>query len=249
MPGLDCQWDRPFNETRLSPREVHVWQADLDVSPESLKWLAQTLSPDEQARAARFRLARDQHRFTTGRGLLRVILADYLGRDPRHVQFVYGSQGKPALADELGGRSFCFNLAHSASSVLIAVTRAREVGIDLEYIRPISDDWYFAAQVFSPRELAALKAMPVEAQQDGLIRCWVRKEAYLKARGTGLLASLPAISIIPTADGSSLMLDVEGVPEAGHAWSLHDLDAAPGFVAALAVEGHDWQFTCRQWPA
>jgi 4'-phosphopantetheinyl transferase len=249
MRAWHCQRDRQFAEVRISSGEIHIWWANLDVQQEILELLGQTLSPDEQNRAARFHFVRDQQRFTVGRGLLRMILAGYLGYDAKQVQFVYGSHGKPALAAEWGGESYCFNLAHSASSFLLAVTCGREVGVDLEYIRPIPDSWDFAAQVFSPSELAALKATPVELQQDSFMRYWVRKEAYLKARGMGLLVSLPTVGIIPTAHGSNVMFDVEGEPDAEYSWSIRDLDTPPGFAAALAVEGCDWQLTYRRWPS
>ena len=141
-----------------------------------------------------------------------------------------------------------FNLSHSHGVALYAVTRGREVGIDLEYIRSDLEVEQIAERFFSRREIATLRALPIDLRTDAFFLCWTRKETYLKARGEGL--SLPLdqfdVSLIP-GEPAALLSTHRGSHEALR-WSLQELTPAPGYVAALGVEGHGWDLACRQWP-
>src|SRR5207245_1715236 len=115
----------------LRSGEVHVWRVPLSENdPEQLGAL---LSRDEWIRAERFHFERDRARFICGRGLLRTILGRYLNTDPRDLTFVEGPYGKPELTGIPS--SLRFNLSHSDDLMLLAVTHARAVGVDLEMIR------------------------------------------------------------------------------------------------------------------
>src|SRR3990172_6742283 len=96
----------------LTDGEVHVWHANLGNSPALLQPLHQTLSPDECARANRFRFDRDKNRFIAARGLLREILSHYLGTMPEEITFIYNAQGKPALRNDTYQKNLRFNVSH-----------------------------------------------------------------------------------------------------------------------------------------
>jgi len=136
--------------------EVRCWSARLDVAPDQFYG---TLSDDERRRAARFRFERDRRRFIVARGELRELLGRYLDTRASELRFVYNAFGKPALSPEFGGR-LKFNLSHSADLALIAIATDREVGVDVEYLRPDEPRTFFEA--------------------------WTKQEAYVKARGEGL---------------------------------------------------------------
>ena len=110
---------------------VHVWRADLDLETARLHRLGRNLSADEQARAVRFRFARDRERFIAARGLLREVLALYLDTAARRLRFRYGVHGKPFLAEH---RDLRFNVSHSLDTMLVAVADKREVGVDIEHV-------------------------------------------------------------------------------------------------------------------
>jgi len=136
---LRRSWRPPPEDLALSSNDVHVWRASLDQLALRFQRLAQTLSADEQLRAERFYFEQDRRRFVVSRGLLRTILGCYLGIEPSRLQFCYGSRDKPALVETSGGGTLRFNLSHSQGLALYAVTRNREIGVDLERIRPISE--------------------------------------------------------------------------------------------------------------
>lgn len=185
-------WRLPPKSLALGIDEVHVWRAALDGAASHLQSLWQTLSLDERGRAERFHFRRDHDSFVVARGMLRIILGRYLNAEPDRLRFRYSHYGKPTLAGEFDEEALCFNLSHSDRLALYAITRGRKIGVDLERIRPDFADEQIAEQFFASGEVAALRALPLHAQQEAFFNCWTRKEAFIKARGEGL--SLPSTS-------------------------------------------------------
>ncbi|MGD0652454.1 MAG: 4'-phosphopantetheinyl transferase superfamily protein, partial [Verrucomicrobiia bacterium] len=182
-------WRSPPETLVLGCDEVHVWRATLDQTPSQIQSFLHNLAADEQARAERFYFEKDREHFIAARGVLRAILGGYLNRPPECLSFCYNSHGKPALAGESDGDAIRFSVSHSYGVALYAVTRGREVGIDIERIRFDLEVAEIAERFFSRREVAMLRTLPTEVQREAFFRCWTRKEAYIKARGEGL--SLP----------------------------------------------------------
>lgn len=227
--------------------EAHLWCSSLDLPPASVQALERTLSPDEMARAGRYRFARDRRHFIAARGLLRSLLGGYLDLDPAAVRFQYNEWGKPASAVPGGDRAIHFNLSHSGGLVLYGVSWGREVGVDLEIARDDIAASGVAERFFSPRESAALYALPAPARCAAFFRCWTRKEAYIKARGEGLSIPLDSFDVSLSPDEPAALLSSSDGPAECERWSLFDVDPAPGYAAALAVEGriqrlHSWRF-------
>jgi len=241
-------WYSPPDALVLDRDEVHVWRASLD-QPKSLsETFLRTLAADERARAGRFYFAKDREHFIVARGVLRAILSGYLNRLPECVAFCYGPHGKPALAGETGADAIRFNVAHSRGVALYAVTRGREVGIDLERIRLDLAVMEIAGRFFSRREVATLGTLPTEAQRHAFFRGWTRKEAYIKARGEGLSLPLDEFDVSLAPGEPAAVLGTQRDPCEAFRWSLRELPLAADYVAALAVAGHGWRLACWQWP-
>jgi 4'-phosphopantetheinyl transferase len=227
-------WPPPPDPLTLDDSEVHVWRIKLDVLTGEVERLRRLLAPDEQARADRLVFEGDRRRTIAARGTLRTILGRYLGTPPDSLRFCYNSHGKPALAGEPG--SLRFNVSHSGDLALIAVARARAVGVDIERLRPNMADEQLARRFFSPPEVASLLALAERDRQRGFFTCWTRKEAYIKARGEGLSIPLDQFQVSLAPGEPAALLSVQGGGVAR--WSLHELRPGPGYIAALAVEGH-----------
>lgn len=223
---------KPPNLTLLSD-EVHLWRIPLDQPESQLQDLAATLSSDELARANRFYFPEHRLRFTAGRGILRSILGGYLGVEPGQVKFDYESRGKPILGDRFAESGLLFNLSHSQNLALCAVNYTRQIGIDLEYLRPTSDLESLAKRFFLPREYELLRSLPDEQKQKIFFRYWTCKEAYLKATGDGI-AKLEEIEIALTPTEPAKL-------QTAPAWSLLELVPDDNCVAAVAVAGFGWQ--------
>jgi len=231
----------------LSRNDAHIWCATLDRAAYNVWQMTDILSQDERMRAARFHFERDRRRFIIGRGTLRMLLSLYLDMEPDQLKFHYGTYGKPYL-DQAGDSAIKFNLAHSQELAVYAVTLGREIGIDVEYIKHIPEMEDIAARFFSKRENAVLKSLPTDQKQDAFYNCWTRKEAYIKAIGEGLSHPLDQFDVSLTPGEPARLLRVEGDMEEVSRWQLKALTPAPGYVAALAVEGHGWRLQSWQWP-
>jgi 4'-phosphopantetheinyl transferase len=232
------EWRSWAEPAGLADGEVHVWRFRLDRSSEEhLASFAFALSDDERRRAERFRIGDLRRRFVVGRLTLKAVLGHYLGCLWDKVEFSYGTHGKPRLAEAFAAVGLEFNLAHSYELALVALTKRRAVGVDVEAIRPMRDAERIIQRFFSPREQAEFLALPETERLAAFFRGWTRKEAFLKATGTGLATELDAFDVTLGPDEPAALLRVGDDPSEAARWSLHDLDAGPGFAAALAVSG------------
>ena len=212
--------------------DIHVWHATLDREESALAQLADVLSPDEKARADRFRFAKDRNHFTVARGMLRELLGAYLQQAPAGLEFSYGQHGKPALAGQNASTGLCFNLSHSFGMAVFAFARGRNLGIDVERVEPESTGEDIARRFFSLREVSDLRSLPPAARPEAFFRCWTRKEAYIKALGTGLHTPLDgfSVSLLPGQPAQFL----GGVDPC---WHMSAFNPAEGYAAAVVYDG------------
>jgi 4'-phosphopantetheinyl transferase len=212
--------------------EIHVWHAALDRDEKTLARLESSLSPEEKTRADRFHFVNDRNRFVAARGQLRELLGKYLQRAPASLEFSYGKHGKPFLMVENASSGLDFNLSHSASLAVYAIAKGRNLGIDVEHVRPESAGEDIARRFFSPREVSDLQSLPEEVRVDGFFHCWTRKEAYLKATGMGLQIALDsfAVNLLPDKP-------VEFLSGVEPRWHLAAYHPAEGYVAAVVYDG------------
>lgn len=251
QPGdLRCpsSHSEPIPAVTLPRDEVHVWTASLDRPAVELERLHATLSPDEVARAARFRFEQDRRRFVAARGLLRAILSRYLDRPPSELAFEYGPFGKPSLAPGTAQPLLHFNLSHAGGLALYVLACDRRVGVDLEQVRPLPDMAALVERFFAEREKAEFRALPPAGQQEAFFTCWTRKEAYIKARGDGLTFPLHAFDVTIRFSEPAILRSVSGDTAEAARWSLRSIRPGAGYVATVAVEGHGWRLTSRVWP-
>lgn len=232
------RWETGNLPTQLDDDTIHVWRAWLNQPTEQVSALAETLAPDEHARAAGFYFERDCTKFIVSRGILRYLLGSYLGCIPSDVCFSYTSQGKPVLENKHAPGHISFSLSHSHQLVLYAFTIERAVGIDVEHVRPVDRQEQIVQRYFSPREQRVYFALPAEQRTTAFFNAWTYKEAYVKARGTGLAGELAAITVPLAPDDSSALLHSDE-EDLSH-WRLESLAPAPGYAGALVGEGRKW---------
>ena len=212
--------------------EVDVWTIVLDLAYADTA-AAALLDAPETVRAARFVFERDRHAYILGHAALRRILGGYLGMAPAAVQISPSHEGKPELPEFRGLR---FNMSGSGHIAIIAVARDREVGVDVEQIRPMHDLDGVAKMILSSAEYAHFSTYPESGGLDLVLGAWTRKEAYLKALGEGLQRPLPRLECSALL-GSSVdaMRDADDA-SASERWGMHSWSPASGYRAALAVE-------------
>ncbi len=224
-------WHHPPASPVAKSNAAHVWAVDLKRKTLCDQVLVETLSTAERERAEGVRVARDRARFVAARGSLRVILGKYVGCAPGELAFCYGEYGKPMLASPWDETELKFNLSHSAGLALIGVSLCRKIGVDVEHCsRAVRRMKRIAKRFFAPREYERLCALPQAEQQRAFFQCWTRKEAYLKAVGTGLARA--------SKNGD---VDLEDTPAN---WTLRHLDPGGGYVGAVAIAGKEIDVRC-----
>jgi 4'-phosphopantetheinyl transferase len=206
----------------LREHEVHVWLVDLDLPPLSLQPYARTQrQPTRRSAAARAALMR--------------ILGLYTGIPAGEIVLQYGENGKPFLQAGEGEMRLEFNLSHSENLALYAFCRGRRLGVDIERTRDIADLASLSRAFLNGEERTLVDAYPAAHRSRLLYRYWTCKEALVKATG-GTLDDMPriALSLGPRAPGGWMRVK-SGIPS--QVWALREISPAPGYAAALAVEG------------
>ncbi|GLS19332.1 4'-phosphopantetheinyl transferase [Labrys miyagiensis] len=228
--------------TNPAPRpgdgHVHLWLWSLDPSSTDLEACWQSLSPDESRRADSFRFEKHRKRFVLARGRLRFILADYIGCRAEEVSFGYGAAGKPHSLTQPESWRLDFNLSHSEDSAALAVSSEMELGVDIELIRPIEED--ILPQILSAAEQRQFETLPAARQGDILLESWTRKEACLKALGTGLGGSPARFEFdLARSDDDALLRVGESADEAAQ-WLVRTFLAPGPCRGAVAARAKGW---------
>lgn len=226
---------------------VHVWSVDLEQRPEDVAGLGRSLSRDETARARAFRSPAHQRRFVVARGALRSLLSERLDTPPSAIRFTYGDHGRPELPDLQNPADIRFNVSHSHELALIAVTAGARVGVDVEHVRPLRDLDALISRFFSAEEARSLAPLAPQDRLAAFYACWTRKEAYLKATGSGLTVPLDRFTVSVAPGEAPRMVHIDGDAAAAKAWRLVDVSPRAGYCATLAVEATDGQVVANHW--
>jgi len=227
---------------------VHLWWRRVEEGDAAAGrgWL----SDEERRRCERFRREQDARAFTARRAFARSVLASYLGRQPGELEFVTNAHGKPALARPEGGLTF--NWSRSGDWMLLGVTWGREVGVDVERlharVRDEEELSSLAARVLTPLERDSLAALAGRERMTAFVRAWARKEAVLKALGTGLARDPATVEVGLESLGPLTALELDAAVYPGERGArLLDIVAPEGFAACVVAEGRDWDLlTCSR---
>ena len=231
--------------------EIDLWFWGLSEPTAGTRRLEAVLSEGEKARMARFKFAHDQLAFLLCRARLRRLLGRYTRTPPADIRFGEVGRGKPALIVPHGTPAPAFNLSHTDGLACLAIsTNAPSIGVDIERIRPIEDD--FSAYALTKPEAAAVHGTGKDRRDRAFFHHWTGKEAFLKGPGEGLWQSLETFDVIPDipatmpARVTHPVLREAGLPriddpaQRAEGWRLFTFDVGPDFVGALAVlAGHD----------
>lgn len=213
--------------------EVIVWSVELEnVRIDDVS----ALSSQEVDRANRFAFENVRRAFIQGRLFLRRVLARILDCSPAAIEFISEGNGKPKLRQG----SLAFNLSHSGGTALLAVTRNRPVGVDLEFIRAERDLLGLAQRFFAKNEYDELRRLPETDQLRAFYLAWTRKEAFIKALGEGLSHPLDSFEVTLTP----------GIPAEFKTkqpdWRIFDIDLGERFAGAVVVPTMISRITCFQ---
>ena len=235
---MSDSWRPAHDWTPPSGDVIDVWRLDLTVTEED--WTL--LSWDESERADRIVVEVKRAQKASSRAQLRRILSRYVDVEPRSLRFEYGEHGKPELSEQ--GRSglpehtdLSFNLSHSEKVGLVGVTDGVRIGVDVEQLRVGRDFSGLANRFFSAEESAALHQLSEPARPAAFYRAWTRKEAYLKALGTGLSFPSNGFTIDYTVEGPGCVTATDVPGDDPAIWHFADVQLGPDFAGAICFEG------------
>lgn len=229
--------------------EVHIWRIALDRGADPGE-LSGILSAEERQRAGRFRFERDRRRAIVRRAALRQILAGYVEASPAELELACGPQGKPALAGRWTDAGWYFNLSFSNELALCAIAR-QPLGIDIEWRRPVENAALVAKHFFTPAEVR----LQTEATDPDhvFLTHWTRKEALIKATGSGLSVPLNSFDVSAVSRVRHWQVTLPDAAGRPSMWWLCDLAPPQEYLAALATafraerqRWFDWQPTANK---
>lgn len=223
----------------LDENQVHVWTICLEAENAEVRHYESLLTNTEISRANRFSNSDNRQRFIIARASLRKILSLYTDNQATTLDFEHGPGGKPSLS---GNTGIHFNLSCSLNRAMVAVAMHRELGIDIQAIAQVTEPESVARLVFSHAEISYLLSLDVHERQMAFAHIWVRKEAYIKALGTGFSRSTHTFSVSPTPGDIDALLQDNNNYQASTEWRLMGIDAPAGYCAALAAAGRNWSY-------
>ncbi len=183
------------------------------------------------AQALRIRHEGRRAAFLAGRTLLRAVLAAMLGTRPDAIILAADPQGVLSVADVPPDR-IRFNLSHGEVYDVLAVTRGIPVGIDIEGPAPPDRDGV-AESVMTDTEFDVFRRLPAGERDEAFLRLWTRKEAALKAAGTGFLVEPRDVHVgVEPGEG---FRPVTSAALPGGPWYVGDV-SMPETACALAVD-------------
>lgn len=230
----------------IAPDDVHVWVTSLEAAPDELRRCEALLSEDERIRASRFRRGADRSRFIVARATLRRVVGAYLNSSPAGLRFEYGSMGQPRLSRPEAELDLRFNLSHSRDLLLLGLSHGRAVGVDLEPVRPLPHRAAIERRLFSETERGVLAGLPAEHRSEAFFNGWTRKEAFAKATGEGMWATMRRVEVALAPGEEPRLLSLDGSREAAAGWTLFHLEPASGFVGAVAAQGRPGKLSIRE---
>lgn len=206
------------------------------------------LSSQELDRGRRFVPPAVRRRFVISHACCRLVLAQHLGVDPQSLVFEQGQFGKPHLPEY---PNLSFNMAHSGEYGLLALNTVGEpLGVDLECLRDGSNFEQLSERYFCRQENLVLKHLTGAEFARRFFQFWTRKEAVLKALGTGLRTPLDSFCV-PCQElerAQPLAWIASGYPTLEHQppWHLWELIDQDNCLGSLCLPGSNWQFADNQ---
>jgi 4'-phosphopantetheinyl transferase len=237
--------------------EVALWFVSLREPSSTVEAAAQVLSAAEMQRADQFQFLLHRNRFVLAHAALRHILFIYSAFPASSIDFTISPHGKPSLVNRNKGESgeIEFNLSHSEDLAVVAVSFGSILGVDVEQVREMPDWPQMARQFFSDAEIAAIERVPPHEAGMMFLRFWTRKEALLKAMGTGLQDDLSSFCTVADDLDQASIVQVPELPEEfdlfgkwgyGQDFTLRSFEVE-GFVGSLAAGGPISSVRRLQW--
>jgi 4'-phosphopantetheinyl transferase len=219
----------------LNVDEIDIWMVGLEQFRHKINDFVHWLSTEEKGRAEQFCFEIDRFRFITRRGLLRKLLSLYSDIHPKYLMLECTEKGKPYLDRKFRKGNIGFNLSHSNGLCVYAISKCPQIGVDLEFVRYLSDVEGLIKHFFTEKEECLFHSLPDDKRQDVFFTWWTRKEALIKAIGAGLSFPLNAIDVSDVQKTGFFPITEISDVDKDSQWSILPLKINSSFKASVAV--------------
>lgn len=235
-------WTSTPAKLNLSPQHIEVWLCRFLDWYKDIGVLHAFLSDDERQRAERFKVEQKRQQYIITRGCLRQCLSNLTGIAPKDCIFDYLKHGKPVWNKQQQYPDLSFNVSHTHSLALIAISRQHSLGIDIEKIQNLKDPQPLVTRYFSPSEQIAFNRLPVADKARAFCAIWTRKEAFIKATGKGILYGLDNFDV--SVDPDIQVTQIKLQKSQSIIWSAYDLPVNEGYTACLVSNANNIAIRC-----
>ena len=220
----------------ISSMTIEVWRCPLDLAADQSDKFNKCLSEQERHRAKQFRFGGKRYQFVTTRARLRPSLSRATGSLASEIEIEVSASGKPFLAGKAHSSDVQFNVSHTDGLALIAITRGQAIGIDVESLEQSVQHTRLAENYFSAKEKNTIAALPSEQVPASFFACWTRKEAVLKAIGTGIVHGLDSFDVATEPQITHCQTELHSEDGSVDTWCVETLPCGAEFLGALAYQ-------------
>lgn len=223
--GYDNLHDGDF---QIGKNEIHIWRFKIDVYEKISDSYFDYLTEEELNRVEKLRKINDKKQFIIAHTFIRILLSNYLKIPLQQISLNRDTHGKIML--EGGGRNISFNLSHSDDWVVLAFSKYKDLGVDIERIHDIQDFLQIAEHFFRKEECEYISKTDAESPLCKFYKVWTIKEAFVKATGEGLSRSLKTFSV-----GRDSIIRIQADQNALGVWRYFTLDIDRNYAATVVI--------------
>ena len=226
----------PFSNKHLSlqPDEAHVWSVSKSAHENRVQAYWDILDTTEKERAMKFRFLKDRLCFIIARGVLRNLLATYTYASPEDIAFSYGFNGKPYIDHK---SDIQFNVSHSGDTILLGFVQKYDIGVDVEHTKRHVEVEKVARCFFSNEEITSLLSLDRTYHTQAFYNCWTRKEAFIKALGSGLAFPLDQFVVSLDSTKEATLIDTKWDAKEKEKWVLQSMEPQQDYIGAISIKG------------
>jgi len=241
-PYMTNPWQNTPDTLSLSKDHIDVWLCELKTLSSDTSKLYGILSDDERERANKLKVEDKKQQYVIARGTLRQRLGLLTNINPEDFVFEYLEHGKPVLNNDSRIADITFNISHSYDLALIAISQKQSIGIDIEKINHDSDHQALVTRFFSKAEQAEFNTLSEAIKAKAFCACWTRKEAFIKAIGSGITYGLGNFNV--TVDPDIQMPMINLLKPSEETWSAINLPINDEYMACLVSNRNDINVRC-----
>ena len=220
----------------LNENEVHIWNYSLEPDKNLAELYFNNLSEDEKDRVKKIIIKEVKYRSILSKVITKKILSKYLDRKITQINYCYNKFGKPKLSSEINHLDLNFNISHSGNLGVIAISKNKQIGIDIEQIVELNDLNDLIDLIFTENEIRQIGLLDQIDKTKMFYKIWTAKEAFVKAIGYGL--SFPVKNIefeINRIRGISIKF-VKEFPDSLNDWQIYNFSPEESYTSTIAVK-------------